>query len=401
MVRHRQGGVGPAALALAFAALGCTSDPVKGPPGDTGAAALVDLDLPPHFPDFPHPVPTQAQAELGRLLFHDFRLSVDDARSCGICHEGKKGYTDGFAKAVGALGDAHTRNTLSLLNLAWRGPLTWVKPGLMDLGEQMQVPLYGIHPVEMGTDPDTLPTRLAGIELYPPAFAAAHPGDAEPITVANVEAALLAYELLTIAGDTPYDRHLLGEPDALSADAAAGMALFFSERLGCGGCHGGLFLNLPADATGEPTADTPEYLNIGMYNVDGEGGLPAEETGLHAFTGEPADMGRFRVPSLRGVAETGPWGHDGSFPSLGDVIDAYARGGRLLVGGPYPGDGARSPHKDPRITGFEISDAEKAQLIAFLEALTDEEANARPFLQTPWCPDEPESGDAGCLPVEG
>jgi cytochrome c peroxidase len=346
-------------------------------------------------------VPTRAQAELGRLLFHDFRLSVDDARSCGICHEGKKGYTDGFAKAVGALGDAHTRNTLSLLNLAWRGPLTWVKPELTDLREQMQVPLYGLHPVEMGTAPETLPARLAGIDVYPPAFAAAHPDEPDPITMDNIEAALLAYELLTIAGDTPYDRHLQGDTDALSADARAGMDLFFSERLGCGGCHGGLFLNLPADASGTPTAETPEYLNIGMYNIDGQGGLPEEETGLHASTGDPADMGRFRVPSLRGVAETGPWGHDGSFPSLGDIIGAYARGGRLLVGGPYPGDGALSPLKDPRITGFDLTETEKAQLIAFLEALTDEEANARPFLQTPWCPEEPDTGDDGCIPVEG
>lgn len=392
---------GLAGASVALLLLGCTPATRPKASRDSGGQALVDLALPPHFPDFRHPVPTQAEAELGRLLFHDFRLSVDDARSCGICHEGKKGYTDGFAKAVGALGDAHTRNTLSLLNLAWRGPLGWVRPDLTDLTEQMQVPLYGVHPVEMGTDPASLPDRLAGIPQYPPAFAAAFPDDPAPITMANIEAALVAYELLTIAGDTPYDRHLQGDARALSADARAGMDLFHSERLGCGGCHGGLFFDLPTDATGEPTADRPEYVNVGMYNTDGAGGLPVEETGLHALTGDPADMGRFRVPSLRGVAETGPWGHDGSFPSLGDIIDAYARGGRLLVGGPYPGDGAQSPFKDPRITGFDITETEKRQLIAFLEALTDEEANARPFLQTPWCPDDPDTGDAGCLPVEG
>lgn len=361
----------------------------------------MDLDLPPHFPDFPHPVPTQAQAELGRLLFHDFRLAVDDARSCGICHEGKKGYTDGFVTAVGALGDAHSRNTLSLLNLAWRGPLTWVDPALTDLTDQLQTPLFGTHPVEMGSDPALLPGRLASIAVYPPAFAAAWPGEPAPITMENIEAAIVAYESLIIAGDTPYDRFLQGDADALSPEAEAGRALFFSTRTGCGGCHGGLFFDLPAEPDGTPLADTPEYLNTGMYNIDGAGGLPPVETGLYARTGDPDDMGRFRTPSLRGVAETGPWGHDGSFGSLGDIIDAYARGGRLLVGGPWPGDGALSPVKDPRIAGFELSEEERAQLIAFLEALSDPEANARPFLQTPWCPEEPDTGDPGCVPVEG
>ena len=359
------------------------------------------VDVPPHFPAFPGDTPTVAVASLGRLLFHDFRLSVDDARSCGICHEGKKGYTDGFATAVGALGDPHTRNTLSLLNLAWRGPLTWVEPDLVDLRTQIQVPLFGAHPVEMGVDPETLPTRLSSIAVYPPAFQAAWPDDPDPITMDHVETALLAYERLIIAGDTPYDRYLLGDIDALSSDARSGMDLFFSPRLGCSQCHGGLFLDRPTDGSGEPTSDRPEYVNIGMYNIDGAGGLPPQETGLYASTGVPSDMGRFRVPSLRGVAETGPWGHDGSFPSLESIIDAYARGGRLLIGGPFPGDGAESPLKDPRIHGFTISSDEKQQLIEFLESLTDHEANTRPFLQTPWCPDQPDTGASDCIPVEG
>ncbi len=379
--------------------LGCGVDKSGEAERQAAEGAPFPLDLPPHFPDFPHPVPSQAEADLGRLLFHDFRLAVDDARSCGICHEGKKGYTDGFVRAVGALGDSHTRNTLSLLNLAWRGPLTWVHPELTDLNEQMQVPLFGMHPVEMGTDPDTLPDRLAGIPIYPPAFAAAYPDDPAPISMARIEDALEAYEILIVAGDTAYDRFLLGDDTALSADARAGMDLFFSARTGCGGCHGGLFLDLPAEVDGTPTGDTPLYVNVGMYNIDGAGGLPPEETGLHAQTGDPADMGRFRVPSLRGVAETGPWGHDGSYGALGDILDAYARGGRLLVGGPWPGDGALSPVKDARIRGFSMSDAEKRQLVAFLNALSDPAANAQPYLQTPFCSDPPDTGDPDCVVV--
>jgi cytochrome c peroxidase len=284
--------------------------------------------------------------------------------------------------------------------VAWRGPLTRVDPTLFDPVEQMHTPLYGRHPVEMGTDPATLPGKLSAIAIYPPAFEAAWPNDPNPITMEHVEQALFAYELLIIGGNTPYDRYLLGDREALSADQQAGMALFYSERTGCGGCHGGLFFDLPATPDGTPIAEMPEYLNIGLYNIDGAGGLPPDETGLHARTGDPSDMGRFRVPSLRGVAETGPWAHDGSYGALTHIIDDYARGGRLLVGGPWPGDGRDSPLKDPRIRGFELTETERGQLVAFLEALTDVDANTRPFLQTPFCPDDAESGDSGCIPVE-
>lgn len=360
--------------------------------------ASYPLEIPAHFPPYPVEVPTVAKAELGRLLFHDMRLSVDEARSCGICHEGKKGYTDGFVVAVGALGEPTTRNTLSLLNLAWRGPLTWVDPMMTSPREQMQTPLYGQHPVEMGVDPVELPARLAQMELYPPAFEAAFPRDEDPLTMDHIEEAILAYELLIVAGDTPYDRYLQGDDQALSADQKAGMELFFSERTSCGTCHGGLFFDLPGTITGEPIGDAPEYVNTGMYNIDGNGALPPQEIGLAAVTGDPNDMGRFRVPSLRGVAESGPWGHDGSFGDLRDVIDAYARGGRLLIGGPWPGDGRDSPFKDPRVTGFDLSEQERDHLVAFLGALTDHEANARPFLQSPFCAEgELPSEDAPCV----
>ncbi len=372
-----------------------------GPSPDSAqpASPRLDLALPPHFPALPGGAPTVAEAELGRHLFHDFRLSVNEGRSCGICHEGKKAYTDGFVRAVGTTGQSHSRNTLSLINIAWRGPLTWRDPSVLELDAQLEVPLFGEHPVEMGMDPAGLVDRLSGISLYPPLFAAAYPDASDPLSMAHIASALVAYERLIISGDSPYDRWLLGEEGALSAQAEAGRQLFFSPALGCSGCHGGLFLDLPTDADGQPTAEQPDYLNTGLYNIDGQGGYPPEETGLFALTGQPEDMGRFRVPSLRGVARSGPWGHDGSIGDLGDLLDAYARGGRLLVGGQYPGDGAQSPLKDPRIAGFALSAADKAALLAFLDALTDEEALSRPFLQTPFCSDPPDTADGACTPV--
>lgn len=97
-------------------------------------------------------------------------------------------------------------------------------------------------------------------------------------------------------------------------------------------------------------------------------------------------MGVFRVPSLRNVARTGPWGHDGTFLSLADVVEAYARGGRLISSGPTPGDGAENPYRDPLVAGFAISDAERSDLLAFLEgALTDESLLVDPDVATPFC----------------
>ncbi len=98
-------------------------------------------------------------------------------------------------------------------------------------------------------------------------------------------------------------------------------------------------------------------------------------------------MGRVRTPSLRNAVLTGPWGHDGSFASLGDVIEAYARGGRKLHSGPYAGDGAQSPLKDPRLTGFSLTEAEHDDLLAFLGALTDGELLRDPRYVDPRCSD--------------
>ena len=148
-------------------------------------------------------------------------------------------------------------------------------------------------------------------------------------------------------------------------------------------------------------ATEPGFFNIGLYNFDGEGSYPPEDTGLHAITGQAADMGRFRTPSLRNVAVTGPWGHDGSLASLEGVIESYARGGRLLASGAYAGDGADSPLKEVWISGFEMSEDEADNMLAFLEALTDEGVLTDPQFANPFCVDS-ETDLVDCIePVMG
>lgn len=345
--------------------------------------------LPAHYP--PPVIPTDnpltaEKVSLGRYLFYDVRLSINGKRSCGICHEQAIGFTDGFVQAVGATGEKHTRNTLSLLDVAWRSALTWRDPDLRHLEEQLLTPLMGTEPLELGMSEALLIERLSETELYPPLFSAAFPDDAEPLTLDNVGRALASFQRTIYSGDTPYDRYLLGEPDALSAAEAQGMALFFGDRLKCSRCHGGLFLDQPTDGSAP-------YANTGLYDIDGAGGYPPDETGLHALTGAPSDMGRFRIPSLRGVTTSGPWTHDGTVLSLSSLIEAYARGGRLIESGPFPGDGAQNPHKSPLVSGFSLSPAEQDDLLAFLGALSDTTALTRDDLATPFCVE----GDTGAV----
>lgn len=376
--------------------LGCQADPAP-----EEQPALTDVAFPEHFPDplIPADNPlTDEKIQLGRYLFYDVRLSVNRLRSCGICHEPALGFTDGFVQAVGTTDEKHTRNTLSLINVAWREQLTWRDPSVTHLEAQLLTPLMGTEPVEMGMNEALLVRRLAYTDLYPPLFAAAFPEDPDPITLENVGLALSSFQRTIIGGTSPYDRLLLGDDEALSPAARRGMALFFSDDLKCSRCHGGVFLDQPTDADGSPT-DAHGYFNTGLYNVDGEGSYPEAEQGLIALTGEPSDMGRFRTPSLRGVETSGPWTHDGTVLFLEDLIDAYARGGREVLSGPTPGDGATSPYKSDLLTGFTLTGTDRADLLAFLSSLTDEGLLTRASLATPFCVED-DSGIIANAPCE-
>jgi len=324
---------------------------------------------------------------LGRYLFHDFRLSVNESRSCGICHEPAKAFTDGFVVSVGAFDDSVNRNALSLINVGYRENLTWQDPTQNTLEHQMYTPLSGDNPVEMGMTEALFVERFEAIDLYPPLFEDAFARESDPLSLANAIKAIAVFERTIVGGDSPYDRWLTGEVDALDESAQRGKELFFSEALHCNRCHGGLFLDATVSEWGEQTS-RHGYFNTGVYNLDGEGAYPEEFPGLITQTGQAQDMGVFRVPSLRGVTHSGPWLHDGSALFLQDVLDAYARGGRLIESGERVGDGASNPYKSELVTGFEMSEQERADLLAFLGALTDESVLTRPELQTPFQEDQ-------------
>jgi cytochrome c peroxidase len=126
------------------------------------------------------------------------------------------------------------------------------------------------------------------------------------------------------------------------------------------------------------------FHNNGLYNLDGNGAYPVDNTGLFDLTGERRDMGRFKAPTLRNVALTAPYMHDGSMATLEEVVEHYERGGRFIEDGEFTGDGRRSPYKSKFVPGFELSESERADLLAFLHSLTDESVVQDPRYSDPF-----------------
>ena len=176
--------------------------------------------------------------------------------------------------------------------------------------------------------------------------------------------------------NSPFDRYAYyQQDDALSESAIRGMDLFFSEQLECHHCHGGFNFSQASKHDFQAFA-VSGFHNTGLYNDDGEGAYPSSDIGLKEITLEPAHMGQFRAPTLRNVAVSAPYMHDGSVATLEDVIAIYMAGGR--------GTGVDSPIKSPFMHGFELKPEEQQDLLAFLESLTDEAFLNEPAFSDPW-----------------
>jgi cytochrome c peroxidase len=295
------------------------------------------IPLPPGY--LPPPAPqsnplTVEKIELGRHLFYEKQLSANGTQSCGSCHQQHLAFCDGRSHAVGSTGVEHFRNTMSLVNVGYRRPLTWANPAVVTLEQQALIPLTNEHPVEMGMAGrlEELPGRLAREEKYRRMFAAAFPDQRSPITVENITRAIASFERSIVSAESPYDRLVrYDEPNALSAEAWQGFKLFFSARAGCGSCHGGQDLATPAAGS--------VFRNNGFSDP----------------------RMKFRVASLRNVALTAPYMHDGSVATLAAVVDGYAT----------------------REKAFRPTTEERHALVAFLESLTDESVATNPRLGNP------------------
>ncbi len=346
---------------------------------------MVPEGLPKPFVPEENPM-TYTKVELGRYLFYDEQLSGNGTQSCSSCHKQELAFADGIARPTGSTGELVGRNSLGLMNAAYHTTFTWMNPEFHDLRTQIQVPLFGEFPIELGisgNDVEVL-TRFSTDPDYIARFAAAFPEDEDPITFGNIAKALASFVRSMVSFDSPHDRHTYkGDTTAMSESALRGQELFFEERIDCHHCHGNFHFSLNLRHENTVFIETG-FANNGLYNVNNTGSYPAPSEGLVAITKRVQDRGKMRTSSLRNVAITGPYMHDGSIQTLEEVIDMYERGGRFVESGPNFGDGRDNPFKSEFVHGFVLTEDERADMLAFLESLTDESFLVDPKFSNPF-----------------
>jgi cytochrome c peroxidase len=336
--------------ALALAAVPAAAAPPAGG-GAAPAVKTVHLSLgdyaPPPLGLDPLPIPkdnpqSPEKIALGRLLFFDGRLSADGTVSCASCHNPKLGWSNGLSLAFGIKGQTGTRSAPTVLNAAYADTLFW-DGRAPSLEAQAKGPIA--NPVEMGATYPQVVAALSAVPAYVDRFRAAF-GDGR-VTIERVVRAIAAYERTLLSGNSPFDRYKYGgDKGALTPAQVRGLALFKDkDGPNCAKCH--RFDDFAADFTDF------RFHNIGV-GID----RPDPDIGREAVTHRAEDKGRFRTPTLRNVALTAPYMHDGRFATLEQVVDFYAGGG-------HP-----NPNLDPDIHRFDLTPAQKADLIAFLSALT-------------------------------
>lgn len=286
-------------------------------------------------------------AELGRLLFYDPLLSVNDDMSCATCHHPDLGFSDGRTLALGAHEQDLRRNAPSLWNVAFSGSLFW-DGRARSLEEQLLIPLA--NPDEMGADLDGMVAELQNIPDYAALFDAAFD---DGVTIDNIAAAIAAFQRTLVSDNAPFDRFAAGDFNALTPQQRRGFDIFRSAETRCFECHA------------YPTFTANTFHVLGVPDSD----LDNPDRGRVEVQNAPDAEFGFRTPGLRNVVLSAPYMHNGSLATLEEVVQFYADGGGLDAGGV-------DVQVDEKIRGFDLSDQEMQDLIAFLYALTDEPADA-------------------------
>jgi cytochrome c peroxidase len=275
------------------------------------------------------PAWTQEMAALGKRLFFEPRLSRDGSVSCATCHDPKRAFTDGLPRARGVRGQLGPRNTPTILNRGVGKSEFW-DGRARNLEEQALGPIEA--PVEMDLPIPEAVARLQQDPSYNAAFVAAFGGGPSPERLAR---AIGAYERTVYSIDAPFDRFVAGESDALTPEAQRGLVLF-GGKARCGECHAGVNF-------------TDELFHtLGLGADAGRGGVTKVKT----------EVGAFKTPTLREVASTAPYMHDGSLATLEEVIEYYDRGGT-----PHP-------NLSPKMTRLGLTPQDRSDLVAFLRALS-------------------------------
>lgn len=306
--------------------------------------AAAPSSLPLGYPPLPVPTanpPTLAKRELGRQLFLERRLSADGTVSCADCHKPEHGFSDAVPVSRGVFGRHGIRKTPSLLNVGYQPVLMW-DGRAPDLERQIRHPLAGYD--EMAMTEASAVAALAGDSQYQALFTAAF-GNPE-ITVDRIGQAIATFERATLIRSSAFDRFIFqGDARTISAAAQRGWRVF--QAKGCITCH-----------TFE--AGNPFFTDFQFHNTGVGFDTREPDLGQYHTTMRLEDRGKFKTPSLIGVAERAPYMHDGRFQTLRQVIDYYDRGG------------TPNPFLDGQLKPLRLTEGEKSNLIAFLMALSPE-----------------------------
>lgn len=325
-----------ALLLVILAIVACTKDEATMAVAD----APFILQLPPGAPAPPVPADnplTLASVKLGKALFFDERLSLGRGISCASCHQPGRAFSDTVALSIGVGGLTGFRNAPTLANVAYP-PLLMRDGGAPSLEQQVLIPL--LDTVEMGATVDAVVAALGDVEPYRSGSMAAY---GRPFDLFVLTAALASYERTLISGHSRFDRFFYqNDSSALTAEEQRGWAIFNDERGKCSACHSGFDLS------------DHDFHNIGT-SLD-----HTSDAGRQRLTLHPGDRGKFKTPTLRNIALTAPYMHDGSMATLVEAVEHFNSGGLA------------DPNKDPLLEPLQLSNQEKADLVAFLRTLTDE-----------------------------
>jgi cytochrome c peroxidase len=332
---------------------------------------------------------SKEKAALGRYLFYDRRLSVNNTKACASCHAQPFSFTDSYNRSIGALGDLHQRNSKPLINIVFEKYLTAADSSIHFPEAQINKPMFNEHPVEMGVkgNEKIIIGRIQKDEYYTTRFKKIFSGEKEPVSIKNIQYSITSFIKTILSFNSPYDKYYFKKDNrAMNDDQLQGMKLFFSTDLNCSSCHGGINFSKPSVKNTQGVAEF--YFNMGLYNINNQGGYPSFDQGLADITNNPTDIGKYKVPTLRNLAFTAPYFHDGSAATLNDVMAIYENGGRNILAGLYKGDGRNNPNKHPLIKEFKLNSQQRKNLVAFLLSLSDSSVLINPAYANPFSDDE-------------
>jgi cytochrome c peroxidase len=321
----------------------------KKPVSDRPVGAIVQIKAPLGLPPVPIPAdnpPTAETITLGRKLFYDKKLSKDNSLACASCHNPLMDFTDALPLSRGVGGMTGIRNAPTIVNAAYL-PFQFWDGRAKSLEEQAASPIA--DPVEMNQTHEVSVSKLSADPTYKPLFLAAFgPGG---VTLGRVEKALASFERTVLSGNSSFDRYQFGgDKNALTPAQIRGLGIFLDPAKGnCAACHTvndkyALFTDGKFHNIGEGVGDDDQFSDIGRFH----------QTKLKT------DEGAFKTPTLRNVANTGPYMHDGSLKTLKEVVDFYAGGGNS------------NPYLDKEIRVIKLSGQDRSDLVAFLQSLTGE-----------------------------